>query len=112
MKNVSETPDGWVVVKIINNKETYYKVFGGWSGGYLDGDRWKLNSGISKIEEDNENYYFYGYSGSCYQCNKKHYSRLTSYCLNTLKSIIDSAKEKDVQITIMDKDTNWLELIK
>jgi hypothetical protein len=41
-------PDKWVVVKIIG-KDTppVHKVFACWYGGYLDGDSWKLNSGIT-----------------------------------------------------------------
>ena len=71
MKNISETPDKWVIIKIGSGSESNFKVFGSWAGGYLDGDRWRLNSGITKIEEDQDNYYFYGWSGSCYQCHKK-----------------------------------------
>ena len=38
------TPDNWVVIKFtqqVNGGKTekvFYKVLGGWSGGYLDGD--------------------------------------------------------------------------
>ena len=64
-RNISEVPDRWVIFKLPNN---YYKVFGTWAGGYLDGDRWKLNSGISKVEQDENFYYFIGFSGSCYKC--------------------------------------------
>jgi len=110
MRNISERPDGWVVIKITSKGETNYKVFGGWGGGYLDGDRWKLNSGISKVEEDDTNYYFYGYSGSCYQCGKEHYGRLTAYCYGTLTSIVDKGNSAGAEVEVMDKDTNWLGL--
>ncbi len=54
-RNISETPDRWVVVKIDNNLDTpFYKVFATWAGGYLDGDRWKLNSGITSMEYDDD----------------------------------------------------------
>lgn len=46
--NISETPDKWVILKLPND---YYKVFGTWAGGYLDGDRWKLNSGMVKFHK-------------------------------------------------------------
>ena len=49
MKNISETPDKWVIIKIGSDSESSFKVFGSWAGGYLDGDRWRLNSGITKI---------------------------------------------------------------
>lgn len=79
------TPDQWIILKIPGN---YYKVFGVWVDGYLGGDQWKLNSGINKITEDDEYYYFYGYSGSCYNCHKAHYGITSSYGLNVLYELI------------------------
>ena len=64
------TPDNWVIVKIAHPDEVIYKILGGWSGGYLDGDSWRLNSGITKVEEDGDYFIFHGYSGSAYQCHK------------------------------------------
>jgi len=44
-------PDSWVIIKItVPDQKTIYKVLGGWSGGYLDGDSWQLNSGIAKVK--------------------------------------------------------------
>jgi hypothetical protein len=67
-------PDNWVILKIIakskSKSETFYKVLAGWSGGYLDGDSWRLNSGIEKVEKHGDYYHFIGYSGSIYKCNK------------------------------------------
>lgn len=87
--NVTETPERWVILKLPNN---YYKVLGTWSGGYLYGDRWKLNSGIKKVEEDDEFYYFIGYSESCYKCHKTKYGMVTSYGLYILNEIIKQGK--------------------
>lgn len=63
-------PDNWIIIELPDKKG--HKVLGGWSGGYLHGDAWRLNSGIVFIDADSdEDYYFiYGYSGSCYQCRK------------------------------------------
>ncbi len=110
-RNVSEIPDNWVVVKITNNGESNYKVFGAWVGGYLSGDAWKLNSGVSKVEEDENNYYFHGHSGSCYQCGKGHYGVRTSYTAMVLDEIIESGKNNNVDVEMMDENTNWLELV-
>jgi len=60
-------PDNWVILHI---DDAYYKVLAGWSGSYLDGDSWKLNSGIVKVEEHNKYYDFIGKSGSVYRCFK------------------------------------------
>lgn len=62
-------PDKWTIIGDGEN----FKVFGNWSGGYLDGDSWRLSSGLERIETDpeNENYYLmHNYSGSIYRCHK------------------------------------------
>lgn len=62
-------PDNWVVLKLTSEQYgTVYKILAGWSGGYLDGDSWRLNSGIVRHEFDGDYWYFYGSSGSCYKC--------------------------------------------
>jgi hypothetical protein len=64
------TPDRWKLIKIVGPRETLFKVLAGWSGGYLDSEYWKINSGITRMKEKKEHYIFYGYSGSIYKCFK------------------------------------------
>lgn len=104
-KNISEIPDNWVILKLPNN---VYKVFATWIGGYLYGDSWKLNSGIHKVEQDENFYYFIGYSGSCYKCNKKSYGIVTSFGLNILNKIIGIGNGN---IKLMDNVENWENII-
>jgi hypothetical protein len=85
---ITELPDKWVVLKLSDNS---LKVFATWYGGFSDGDRWKLNSGVQKIEQDDDFYYFIGFSGSCYKCNKNSYGVATSYGLAVLDEIIKSS---------------------
>ena len=72
------TPDCWVIVQIPTkhpNQPAFHKVLGGWAGGYLDGNSWRLNSGITKVEKDgchkdfDEVFYIYGNSSSKYICS-------------------------------------------
>lgn len=100
-RNISESPERWVIIKLPNS---YYKVFGTWAGSYLDGNRWKLNSGISKVEQDENFYYFIGFSGSCYKCSKKGYGTATSYGLGVLNKIIERGKG---QIELMEDVDDW-----
>lgn len=59
-------PDSWVLVKI---KDGDYRVLAGWSGGYLDGDSWRLNSGIARVTSvPGAGYDVHGDSGSVYRC--------------------------------------------
>jgi hypothetical protein len=97
-RNITETPDKWVILKIYDN----YKVYGTWAGGYLGNDRWRLNSGITKVEQDDDFYYFYGYSGSIYRCHKKSYGVITSYGNEILNKIL-----KQEGVTQLDDMDNW-----
>lgn len=66
MSNNQYTPDRWAILKFITEEETYYKVLGGWLGGYLTGDAWRINSGIERVIVHHGEYHFVGYSGSVY----------------------------------------------
>lgn len=105
-------PDGWVVVKVVNSKETFYRVFGSWRGGYLGGDSWRMNSGIVDCytEKDSNYYYFTGYSGSTYLCHKDSYGQLSAYNNSVLDSYIRQASEKNFTIEVMPADTDWLNM--
>jgi hypothetical protein len=111
-RNISETPDRWVVVKIDNNiDKPFYKVFATWAGGYLDGDRWKLNSGIKSMESDDDYYYFIGHSGSCYKCHKKGYGTASSYGEGVLRDMIENSYKVNVTVSILSEDNEWEELL-
>jgi hypothetical protein len=71
-------PHNWVLVKITGT-DPHYRVFGSWRGGFADGDSWRMNSGIVSVEEDETFYYFHGYTGSVYKCNKNCYGNLGMY---------------------------------
>ena len=103
-------PDSWVVLKIKEGKGTFpfYKVLAGWSGGYLNGDSWRMNSGITRVEEKPHHWEFYGASGSVYKCYRKGY-RLTM----ANSGVYNQLKENEAfegQITLMPEDTDWREI--
>lgn len=91
MKIIHQIPDYWIIIKIPNN---IYKVYASW---FLM-DRWQLNSGITKVEQDDKYYYFFGNSGSCYKCHKEKYGIATLYAENLLQKIINKTNN---QIEIM-----------
>jgi hypothetical protein len=96
-------PDSWVVVKITTNDEVLYKVLAGWGGGYLDGVSWRMNSGITKVEEDKEFYYFSGSSGSRYRCYKESYGLRMSTA-----GIFKQLQMSDIAaVELMPEDTDW-----
>jgi hypothetical protein len=103
------TPDKWLVIKIEGGDfPLTYKVFACWHGGYLDGDSWKLNSGITKVTKEDNFYLFKGYSGSVYSCGEKRYGA-TMYGHGVLHDIIKKSKEAGVSVEILPEDTIWLD---
>ena len=72
-------PDSWQLIKISGKGTEHYRVFGSWSGGYLDGDSWRMNSGIERVELDGEYFLFYGSSGSVYHCHRHSYGVRNAY---------------------------------
>jgi len=98
-------PDNWVVIKI-NGDDPHYRVLAGWSGGYLDGSSWRMNSGIVKVEEDGDYLNFYGSSGSLYKCHKESY---------TLRMNIDRIwaalqERHGDKVELMPEETNWFDV--
>ena len=110
------TPDNWVVIKFTQQvksgntgygrkEKVFYKVLGGWSGGYLNGSSWRLNSGIVDVEETVDSYIFIGHSGSRYICDK------TQECLRMNTAGIwkemqeaSEASAGDVKLELMEPD--------
>lgn len=80
-------PDAWMLIKI-NGDDPHYRVFGSWYGGYLGSDSWRMNSGITSMLEEDDNYLFIGSSGSTYACHKDAYGA-SSYTLGIAYSYKD-----------------------
>jgi hypothetical protein len=97
--NSMTIPDKWVVIRIIQpDGQSVDKVFASWYGGYLDNDYWRLNSGIDRTEEDQDYYYFYGYSGSCYKCRKGNEGIAGLHNKGIFNTIIDNIEETGVKV--------------
>jgi hypothetical protein len=89
-------PDAYRIILVDNH---IVKVYASWSGGYLDGDAWKLNSGTVKIEQDEHYYYFKGYSGSTYQLRKEgEISSLTSYTQSVYNELLETGLVKEISV--------------
>lgn len=63
-------------------------MFASWTGSYLHGDSWKLNSGCLRIEENKDELIVHGYSGSTYVLNKNDQGRLTSFTASVLDDML------------------------
>ena len=101
------TCDNWVVIKLDDGVDPHYRLLVGTSGGYLTGDSWRLNSGITKVEEDDRAYYFSGSSGSTYRCGKN------SYTLRMNNAHIWSQIQElhGDKAQLMPEDTDWTQIV-
>lgn len=99
-------PDKWVIVAYDSDRKTIYKVLAGWSGGYLTGDSWRMNSGITKVEEDGGDYIFHGHSSTVYRCNKKA-EGMTAMTAAVLKQAQDQMKGGVEKIGVKDFLRQW-----
>jgi hypothetical protein len=98
-------PDNWVVIKI-GGDDPHYRVLAGWSGGYTTGDSWRMNSGITRVEDAGDRFNFYGSTGSCYSCGKESYTlRMNNaHIWSQLKD-----RHGDL-VELMPEDTDWLSM--
>lgn len=92
------TPNRWLVLKI----KDFYKVFATWSGGYADGDSWKLNSGITKVYREGDYFIFEGVSGSIYKCHTK------TYGTNSYGAAVLSNWKTQFEYKVLPEDFNFL----
>lgn len=102
-------PDKWQVVKITHGSDSHYRVFACWYGGWAGSDSWKLNSGITKITQDENFYHFEGSSGSVYTCHKESYGA-SSYGMGVLNNMIEKSAENGTIIEILPEETHFMEL--
>ena len=91
-------PDKWMLVKI-TGKDSHYRVFGSWYGGYLGADSWRMNSGITSVIEEDDHYLFIGSSGSTYACHKDTYGA-SSYGMSVARKY---EKDNEGKFQILDE---------
>lgn len=101
------TPDNWVIVKMTRPEGVIHKVLAGWSGGYLNGDSWRMNSGIVRTSQDGDYILFYGESGSVYKCHKDA-QRLSASTAAIYDTLVNQGKQKGVTVEMVDVgDGRW-----
>lgn len=79
-------PDGWQFLHIKSEKESIVKLLATWSGGYLHGDSWRLNSGVTRIEFSDEGILVHGHSGSVYVLNPSREGIISGIGVSALES--------------------------
>ena len=100
------TPDNWVIIKCNDGVDPHYRVLAGWSGGYTTGNSWRMNSGITEVNETDEYYYFKGSTGSEYRCGKQSYGLR----LNSAPTWARLQNLHGDKVKLMPEDTDWMNM--
>ena len=100
---IDYTPDNWVIVRIYGLSWPDCKVLAGWSGGYLDGDSWRLSSGITDIADYGDYWLVTNVSGSTYKL-KKDSDFVRMNISEPLLEIVKESKGKFVDIEDVYRD--------
>ena len=84
-------PDAYRFIEIKQPEDdtSIIKLYASWRGGYLHGDSWRINSGILRIEEQGDEAFVHGYSGSVYCIKKDYEGILTSFTFSVLDDLLD-----------------------
>lgn len=104
-------PDRWIMLRIVTERETPYKLPAGWVGGYLYGDSWRLNSGCTSVRKVGDSWEFIGYPGSVYRCRGRNYG-VTSLTVSVLQRLREKVESEGATLEVMPKDTNWKTLLR
>lgn len=94
------TPDNWVILHMKGDEGESHKVLAGWSGSYLHGASWKLNSGITRVVDEGDYWNIHGYSGSSYLCRKNR-ERLGSITAVVLASFEEVVKDTGASVRVV-----------
>lgn len=99
-------PDYWCVIKI-NSADPHYRVFASWASSYATGSSWRMNSGITKVEEKDDCFLFHGSSGSIYRCHKEMYG-----CHWESQGVLNNyMNQPEVAVVdLLPENTNWMEM--
>ena len=100
-------PNGWVILECEINSINEYFVFASWSGSYLEGDSWRVNSGIKTVTEDDDHYYFHGYTSSVYKCSKCAEGRISAYNAAVMNGICQKQNVEVVNFENIKGKLEW-----
>lgn len=92
-------PDHWIILQIGDIQ----KVLGGWSGGYLDPDNWRLSSGIKEIKENENEFEVHNDSGSVYHCVKGR-EGMTILTSSICSKIENLCKDDNIEFKVLEME--------
>lgn len=89
------TPTRWAILSFdMENGTKLYKIIASWYGGYLDGDSWKISSGITNVDVLEDHFSVRNHSGSVYKFSK-HQHGMSNYTASVVYSYLDQMSKGD-----------------
>jgi len=85
---VDYIPHGWVLGKYKGD----LRVFCSWTGGYLDGDSWRLNSVVRTVDFEDSSYII-NKDGSSYQLSYRNYGVISAHNSSVIRNLEDKGFE-------------------
>ena len=85
-------------------------VLAGWKAGYLDGESWRMNSGVDFIVDHKDEVHFHGRSGSNYICGKGQYGMRRNGS-SIFERMTKDSESMDIDVELLDEDTDWINLL-
>lgn len=101
MSSRQYSPDRWKLLKFVKEDAIWFRVLGGWSGGYLDGDSWRLSSHVEEVKDAGDHYIVKNMSGSTYKCSKTG-EGFNMISASTYAEILETAPKLDMVVTEVD----------
>lgn len=91
-------PDHWNIIKVTETEDNiFYRIAAGWSGSYLYGDSWRINSKIKEFHVYPEHVDFLSESGSNYTCYKLA-EGLRGHAMIMISDIVERVVKNDYAI--------------
>lgn len=92
-------PDSWQIVKVTAKEggKVHYRVMCTWDGGYIQGESWKLSSGILSIKDNGRYWEVENASGSVYFLLKTG-RRWSGYGFNVFDSLCKDAEHVTFEV--------------
>lgn len=85
-------PDNFILIRVKDSDDLH--IAGGWSGGYLSGDSWRLSTKVVSIEKEVDMLTFTSASGSVYKASVDQY-RMSMVIASVLDGSVEPVSHEE-----------------
>lgn len=86
-------PNKWAILSFdMDDGTKLYKIVASWYGGYLEGDSWKISSGITGVIVEEDHFVVNNHSGSVYKFGKECHG-MSAYTASVVSTYLTKMNE-------------------